>query len=123
MSFRVRSKIWIENDQGKLIIGTGRVRILEAILDSGSMNKAALKLKQPFRAVWGKIKATEERCGFKIVETTNVGSRLTKEGLAILSAYESLQERCEGFAEEQFKKLFGDLSLERQSDGEEGAGS
>ena len=106
MSFRVRSKIWIENEQGKLIIGTGRVRILEAILESGSMNKAARKLKQPFRAVWGKVKATEERCGFRVVETTNAGSKLTKEGLELLLAYNRFRNRCEDYVNDQFNELF-----------------
>jgi molybdate transport system regulatory protein len=107
MGLKVRSKIWIENDEGKLVIGTGRLRILEAILEVGSMNKAALKLKQPFRAIWGKIRATEERCGFKLVETSNDGSRLTKEGLELLWNYTRLRSRCERHVDEQFSELFG----------------
>lgn len=106
MALRVRSKIWVENDKGKLVIGTGRVRILEAILEVGSMNKAAMKLKQPFRAVWGKIKATEERCGFKLVERTSEGSKLTPEGLELLWTYTRLRNRCEKFADSQFGELF-----------------
>ena len=108
MGLRVRSKIWIENENGKLIIGTGRVRILEAIMEAGSMNKAARMLKQPFRAVWGKIKATEERCGFKIVETTNAGSRLTKEGMQLLSTYSRFHDLCEDYANEKFRELFAE---------------
>ncbi|MCX5861203.1 MAG: LysR family transcriptional regulator [Desulfomonile sp.] len=107
MVLRVKCKIWIENDQGKLVIGTGRLRILEAILDVGSMNKAAQKLKQPFRAVWGKIRATQERCGFKIVETTSEGTKLTEEGLDLLWAYTQLRNRCSHHADLQFKELFG----------------
>lgn len=106
MALRVRSKIWIENEKGELVIGTGRLRILEAILELGSMNKAALKLKQPFRAVWGKIRATEARCGFKIVERTGDGSRLTREGLELLSNYTRLRNRCKKFSDNQFVDLF-----------------
>ena len=106
MSFRLKIKIWIENDDEELIIGTGRVRILEAVLESGSLNKAAHKLNQPFRAVWGKIKATEKRCGFKVIETTSTGSRLTKEGLELLQAYNKLRNGCEHFAEDLFRDLF-----------------
>ena len=117
MPFRVRSKICIANEDEKLIIGTGRVRILEAILESGSMNKAAHKLRQPFRAVWGKIKATEERCGFRVVETTSAGSKLTKEGLELLWNYNRLRRRCEDFVNDQFEELFGDESDKRKSRG------
>jgi molybdate transport system regulatory protein len=117
MALRVRSKIWIENDKGQLVIGTGRLRILEAILEVGSMNKAATKLKQPFRAVWGKIKATEVRCGFKIVERTSEGSRLTREGLELLSTYMQLKNRCKNYTDLQFHELFRDEL--RSSDAEE----
>ena len=108
MKYAVRSKIWIENEEGKLIIGSGRVRILEAIIECGSINKAAQKVKQPFRAVWGKIKATEERCGFTVVETTNAGSRLTKEGLELLRTYQKLLASCEEFSDDRFRELFDD---------------
>jgi molybdate transport system regulatory protein len=106
MPLRVRSKIWIENDKGQLVIGTGRLRILQTILETGSINKAAQKLKQPFRAVWGKIRATEERCGFKIVERTSEGSKLTREGLELLWTYTRLRNRCEKFTDTQFSDLF-----------------
>lgn len=106
MALRVRSKIWIENEDGKLVIGTGRLRILQAIREVGSMNKAAQKLNQPFRAVWGKIRATEERCGFAIVERTSGGSRLTEKGLELLETYIRLRSSCERFADFQFNELF-----------------
>ena len=106
MPLSVRCKIWIENNEGKLVIGTGRLRILEAIREVGSMNKAAQKLKQPFRAVWGKIKATEERCGFKLVKRTKAGSQLTEEGIELLARYDELQSRCEEFTDRQFRELF-----------------
>jgi molybdate transport system regulatory protein len=112
VGLRVRSKIWIENDKGKLVIGTGRLRILEAIREVGSINKAARTLKQPFRAVWGKIKATEERCGFSIVETASGGSRITQKGLELLETYARLRKRCEEFADAQFEELFGPGTLE-----------
>ena len=113
MALRVRSKVWIENDDGKLVIGTGRLRILEAILELGSMNKAAQKLKQPFRAVWGKIRATEQRCGFKIVERTSEGSRLTREGLELLDTYGKLTRRCDNYTDQQFNELFKRLPVFR----------
>ena len=121
MALRVRSKVWIENDDGKLVIGTGRLRILEAILELGSMNKAAQKLKQPFRAVWGKIKATEQRCGFKIVERTSDGSRLTREGLELLDIYGKLTRRCDNYTDQQFNELFKRLPVIPGNTGKEKA--
>ncbi len=109
MPLTIKTKVWIENDDGKLVIGTGRLRILEAIMEVGSMNKAAHKLGQPFRAVWGKIKATEQRCGFKLVETTQSGSKLTREGMDLMWKYHQLRNRCEKFADTQFHDLFSEF--------------
>ncbi len=116
MALHVRSKIWIENEKGQLVIGTGRLRILQTILELGSMNKAAQKLKQPFRAVWGKIRATEERCGFKLVERTSEGSKLTKEGMELLWSYTRLRNRCEKFTDNQFEDLFTGENSENKSE-------
>ena len=121
MALRVRFKVWIENDDGKLVFGTGRLRILEAILELGSMNKAAQKLKQPFRAVWGKIRATEQRCGFKIVERTSEGSRLTREGLELLDTYSKLTRRCDNYTDQQFNELFKGLPVRPEIAGKEKA--
>jgi molybdate transport system regulatory protein len=109
MPLTIKTKVWIENENGKLVIGTGRLRILEAIMEVGSMNKAATKLGQPFRAVWGKIKATEERCGFKLVETTQSGSKLTREGMDLMWKYHQIRTRCEKYADNQFQELFSEF--------------
>ncbi|MCG8685172.1 MAG: LysR family transcriptional regulator [Desulfobacterales bacterium] len=61
--FAIRSKVWIEDKTGKVIFGLGRFRILSAIDRCGSINAAAKDLKMGYRAVWGKIKATEEGLG------------------------------------------------------------
>jgi len=92
-----------------------------AILELGSMNKAAQKLKQPFRAVWGKIRATEQRCGFKIVERTSEGSRLTREGLELLDTYGKLTRRCDDYTDQQFNELFKRLPVRPEITGKEKA--
>jgi molybdate transport system regulatory protein len=38
---KVRTKLWIDDDHDKVIFGSGRVCMLEAIDRLGSMNKAA----------------------------------------------------------------------------------
>ena len=72
--FRVRSKIWVEDARGKLVLGPGRLRIFDSIQRTGSMHAAAKELGMSYRAVWGKIKATEERLGERLLVKT-VGGR------------------------------------------------
>ena len=63
MTLKVRSKFWIVDEQGRPLFGQGRRIILEKIEELGSIKAAAEELKMSYRAVWGKIKATEERMG------------------------------------------------------------
>jgi molybdate transport system regulatory protein len=39
--FRIRSKIWVEDANGKVVFGLGRYRILEAVQRLGSLQAAA----------------------------------------------------------------------------------
>ncbi len=110
MALRIRTKVWVENSDGKLVIGTGRLRILEATREVGSVSKAAQKVGQPYRAVWGMIRATEKRCGVKLVERVRNGSILTKKGLELLSNYTELKKRCENYADKQFTEILDEGS-------------
>ncbi len=107
MSFNLRFKIWLENDRGKPVIGAGRVKILIAIRNTGSISAAAHELKQPYRNVWAKIRESEKQCGFKLVETNPTGSRLTPEGQQILIKYTKLLRSCSRSARSKFHQLFG----------------
>jgi molybdate transport system regulatory protein len=106
MGYRLRNKIWLENEAGKPIVGEGRLRIFYAIRRTGSILKAAQTLGLPYRNVWAKIKDAEEQCGFKIVETSSRGSRLTIHGEQLLGAYAELQRACKRSAGAKFRKLF-----------------
>jgi molybdate transport system regulatory protein len=74
MPYRLRTKIWIADQNEEVIFGLGRVKILEAIERHGSINAAAKALKMSYRAVWGRIKATEERLGKELVIRTTGGA-------------------------------------------------
>jgi molybdate transport system regulatory protein len=74
MPFKLRTKMWIADSSGNVIFGMGRVKILEAVEQYGSINAAAKSLKMSYRAVWGRIKATEDRLGRQLVVRTTGGS-------------------------------------------------
>jgi len=109
----VRTKIWISDDQGQVIFGVGRERMLETIRRVGSMNKAARELKMSYRALWGRIKSTEDRLGKKILEThpgggKEGGSVLTPAGENLLASYKELRERILTLADDAFIQVFRD---------------
>ncbi len=53
-SFRVRSKQWIVDEHGRIIMGEGRKEILENINKTGSLNQTAKIMKMSYKGVWGK---------------------------------------------------------------------
>lgn len=89
---KVRYKIWFEKDN-KIVFGKGRALLLEYIEKYGSINKAAEKLGMSYRAAWGKLKATEDNLGEKLVEKDPTGALLTSKGRHWLNKYNILEEK------------------------------
>jgi molybdate transport system regulatory protein len=104
---RIRSKIWLEDAAGGLVFGTGRLRILEAVSLHGSILAAARELRMSYRAVWGKIKVTEERLGLPLL-TRQIGglqgggSALTPAGEQFVVRFRALQARIQRAADDLF---------------------
>ncbi len=109
---RIRSKFWIEDDQGEVIFGQGRVAMLRAIDELGSINQAAKELKMSFRGMWARIKATEERLGLPLVLTDGRadggrrGSRLSDEARELIAVFQELETRGRAHADRTFAALF-----------------
>ena len=109
----VKSKIWIEDEKGDVVFGSGRLRILSAVEKHGSILAAAKELRMSYRAVWGKIKATEERLGQPLLNkraggARGGGSELTPLGKALVERFRQLQTLTETAADDLFKDLFID---------------
>ncbi len=93
----IRSKIWIENENGEMVFGLGRLKILKAVHRLGSLQAAAKELKMSYRAVWGKLKATEERLGIPLLirkkgGASHGGSQLVPEAEALLEQFNTLHK-------------------------------
>jgi molybdate transport system regulatory protein len=105
----LKHKIWIEKD-GKVLFGRGRDDILTAVRDMRSLNAAAKKLQMSYRAAWGRLKASEERMGMRLVEidATEKGMHLTPKAEALINRFEELERDLEKLlskAEHDFQKL------------------
>ena len=106
-SLRLRSRQWLVNEKGDIIIGEGRKEILEKIDMTGSINKTAKIMKMSYKGVWSKIKATEKGLNMKLVQTNKrQGSQLTQEGKDLLEKYALLKERCLKAEDKIFKAIF-----------------
>ena len=105
VDFAVRSKIWIEDPGGKVIFGLGRYRILEAIRRTGSMQAAARELHMSYRAIWMRIRSSEERIGKELIVREGKGSRLTPFAENLMKQYRRLQSIVKAEADEVYKTL------------------
>jgi molybdate transport system regulatory protein len=107
--FYIRSKIWIEDDKGEVIFGPGRMKIFEAIRRHGTIQAAAKELGMSYRAVWGRIKATEERLGIPLLVrnvggTSGGGSQLTATAEHLMAEFRRINSLVESESDKLFEK-------------------
>ena len=107
-----RSKVWLEDADGNVVFGLGRLRILKAIKRNGSILAAAKELKIGYRAVWARIHATESRLGEKLLEKTKGGaagggSHLTPLAESIIEQFDRIQQEIENQTDTLFNRSLG----------------
>lgn len=107
----IRSKLWIEI-QGKPVFGRGRMMLLRAIDNSGSISSAAREINISYRKAWGYLNAMEERLGIPLVNRhaggkNGGGATLTLEAMDFLKKYKNLEEGVRNNADESFDEIFG----------------
>jgi molybdate transport system regulatory protein len=103
----LRSRHWIVNKKGDIIIGEGRSEILETIERTGSLNKTAKIMKMSYKGVWSKIKVTEDYLKIRLVATDKTrGSRLTLEGKDLLEKYHLMKAKCLKADDKIFRSVF-----------------
>lgn len=92
---KLRSSQLLLNNNGEIILGAGRMKILESIDQTGSINKTAKELKMAYKTVWSKIKSTEKNFGKPVVlADKQTGTTLTEDGRHLLKKYKQLKQRC-----------------------------
>lgn len=113
----IRSKIWIDDGTGEVLFGLGRVRILEAIRRTGSILAAAKELGMSYRAVWGRIRASEERLGRPLL-VRNIGgkkgggSSLTPFAEELIADFRNIHRRVVAHSDELFDREIAPLLRE-----------
>ena len=110
----IRSKVWLENDEGEVVFGLGRLKILEAVHRLGSIHAASKELKIGYRAIWARIKATEERLGVPLLVkkkggAAGGGSTLTTLGEELIREYNTVQQQINDETDAQFIERLGDI--------------
>ena len=112
VKFRIRSKHWLEDLDGNVFMGEGRLKIFKIIRRTGSMNRTAKELGMSYRGVWARVKATEQCLNIRIVETDNKkGSRLTPAGEELVKRYDGMKQACVEADDSVFSEFFPSQSV------------
>lgn len=97
----VRARLWIEGSCGGFL-GIGKVSLLEAIAEKGSISQAAKAIGMSYKRAWQLVEDMNALGDTPLVttETGGVhggGTRLTERGLRAIATYHRLEKEFELF--------------------------
>lgn len=107
----IKTKSWIENQEGDLLFGKGKTEVLEFIEAEGSIAKASEKLGMNYKKTWNHVKILQRNLDDVLVESNKGGgdqggSTLTPQAKEYIDKYKQLQREIEEYANDRFKELF-----------------
>ncbi len=106
----VKSKVWLEN-RGKIFFGAGRLLLLKAIKETGSINKAAKIMNMSYRRAWSQIHSAEDSLGLPLLIRNKGGKDgggavLTDYAEELLKKFEKLQRQVLFFTNRCYQQIF-----------------
>lgn len=101
----IGSKFWIEKD-GQFFLGKGRVELLKAVGETGSISAAAKSMNMSYKKAWESIDAMNALADQPLVERTTGGKGgggtvVTKEGEKAIQLYEQLIKNSAEFVQSE----------------------
>ena len=101
MDYKIKSRIWIET-KNSVLLGEGRVQLLKAIEETGSLSKAAKKLHISYKKAWNLIDSVNKSAK-KPVTINSIGgkggggAKLTPYGKSLIIAFDEINKNCWDF--------------------------
>jgi molybdate transport system regulatory protein len=105
----IGSKFWIEKN-GQFFLGKGRVELLKAVKETGSISAAAKSMNMSYKKAWESIDAMNALADQPLVERTiggkgGGGTVVTEEGEKAIQLYEELIQNSTVFVESSTEML------------------
>lgn len=109
MSYKIKSRIWIES-KNKVFLGEGRVQLLKAIDETGSLSKAAKSLNISYKKAWGLIDSVNKSAKQPVTINSiggkgGGGAELTGYGKNLVHAFEAINKNCWAFLDKELNKI------------------
>lgn len=109
MDYKIKSRIWIESENN-VLLGEGRVKLLKAIEETGSLSKAAKSLNLSYKKAWHLIDSVNKSAK-KPVTINSIGGKggggaeLTDYGKSLITAFDDINKNCWDFLDQQLDKI------------------
>ncbi len=109
VTIEVENRIWVTKN-GRAFLGQGRIELLEAVQQHGSISRAALEMGMSYKKAWQLIKSmnvlSEKPLVIKEVGGKKGGGTiLTKSGKEIITTFRQLEKRNKEFLVKESQNL------------------
>lgn len=114
-----RLNLWLEND-GQVAFSIWRMRLLQAVAETGSISGAASALEVHYRTAWQKINEMETRLGQPLVETQvggrrGGGAQLTPLAESLIAAFAEVSTELEQQMQDRFTAVLAPILQNHQA--------
>lgn len=99
LEFRITGTLRIENQNGRFF-GPGRLELLENIILTGSISKAAKNMNMSYKKAWEMVTSMNQQSKIALVSTQVGGEKgggtiITKAGMQLMASFQKLNEECQ----------------------------
>ncbi|WP_136481305.1 winged helix-turn-helix domain-containing protein [Cognatitamlana onchidii] len=109
MGYKIKSRIWIESENN-VLLGEGRVHLLKAIHETGSLSKAAKSLNISYKKAWQLLDSVNKSAK-KPVTINSIGGKggggaeLTEYGQSLIQAFNEINRNCWAFLDKELARI------------------
>ncbi len=112
---KLKTKIYLLDDDGKKFMGIGVLWLLRAIEETGSLRQGAQTLSISYTKAYTMISSLEAQLSLPVIErrkggNTHAGASLTPFGKAYLHAYDEFQNEIKGMSISPFTRFSDKVS-------------
>ena len=109
MDYKIKSRIWIESED-KVLLGEGRVHLLKAIQEMGSLSKAAKSLNISYKKAWQLLDSVNKSAKNPVTINSiggkgGGGAELTEYGKSLVLVFDEINKDCWEFLDKQLEKI------------------
>jgi molybdate transport system regulatory protein len=98
MSYTIRPRLRVTDDDGIVVLGPGKADLLDAIAKLGTIRAAAGELGMSYMRAWTLVRTMNAAFPSPLVEKErgghDQGARLTDRGIRVLKLYRRMEEKA-----------------------------